>query len=158
MKKPSWLLQAQSLDFDPQNAVKARIWSELNRRRVIRWRRPLAWVGCAVFAVAMGAVLTSRLAAPPHAAGILQPGLSEEDCAELTSRYLLAKALTADENDCPCAKQLSSFDRRTVSYLRKGLASVACTACSAQEQARLRQCAVKYPSQIKELRLCKTLC
>lgn len=157
MSKPTWQTRAEKLDFDPNGSAQNRVWARVSQRRVIAWKRPLAWAGCAVFVLALGAVVVNWLPSPWQVPAA-EAGLTEEDCAELNSRYLLAKALIASEENCPCEEHLSSYDKRTMSHLRKGLESVACTACSPQEQARLKQCAVKYPSQIKELKLCRTLC
>ncbi len=156
-KNSNWLCRVSSLDFDPDYKAQNRVWTRIQRPVA---QRPasfiLVWAGCLLLVVAAG-VLTVRALSPISFPSV-QTELSEEDCAKLNGRYLLARALAQSEENCPCEEHLTAYDKQTVLQLRQELASVACTVCSAKEQAQLQQCQAKYPSQLKEIKLCKTLC
>lgn len=154
MSPNDWQKKLERLNFDPSGAVRQRVWERITRRAARP--RKLVWAVCAAFVFAAGWMTLSHLPFSPGTAAA--EALSEEDCAALNSRYLLAKALAEHEDGCPCEKGLNSYDRRTMLHLRKELESVAYTVCSPKERRRLKQCNLKYPSQIKELKFCRTWC
>lgn len=152
--KKDWLEKALKLDFDPDGAAKNRVWARVKTRRAgVVWRRALAWAACAAFVAGLGGVLLSRasLSAP-------ETQMSEEECAELNSRYLLAAALARGEENCPCGAHWDSYDKQTVLHLRKELQSITGAVCTPREQEKLKQCNARYKPRLQTLSLCKTLC
>lgn len=150
--KKNWLQEIERLDFDPADAAKNRVWARVNARRAGARRRALAWAACAVFVLGLGGALLSYM---PLGA---QRALSEEDCAELNSRYLLAAALARSEDNCPCGAHWASYDKQTVLHLRKELQTITGAVCTPREQKKLQQCNAKYKPRLQSISLCKTLC
>ena len=156
-QEQQFIEKAARMDFDPQGQAQRRVWARIVRPApVLRWRPVLGLAASLVFVLAAGMLIMQRL--PGAAVGVQEQELSEEDCAKLNGRYLLARALAQSEEDCTCKDSLTAYDKQTVEKLREQLAEVACTVCSAKEQRQLHQCQQKYPSQLKEFKLCNTLC
>ncbi len=157
-KQKDWTVRAASLDFDPKDQVKNRVWSRLQQPKLFRRRRvPVwAWAVCFALVISVGLLMVRPFAPAFFHQTPLE--LSEEDCAKLNGRYLLARALAQSKEHCPCEQNLTGYDKQTVMQLRHELESIACTVCSAKEQIQLQQCQKKYPSQLKEIKLCRTLC
>ena len=156
-EEQAFIKKAAEADFDPCAHAQQRVWARVMAPAPSRsWRPVLAWAASLVFVLAAGMLVMQRL--PGVAAVTHEQELSQEDCAKLNGRYLLARALAQSEEDCSCKDGLTAYDKQTVEQLRQELASVACTVCSAKEQQQLQQCREKYPSQLKEFKLCNTLC
>lgn len=155
-EQKDWLDKASLLDFDPQDEAKKRVWARVMRPVPASkpWRPVLAMAASVVFVLAAGFFVMQHLPFAPTQ----EQELSEEDCAKLNGRYLLARALAQSEEDCTCKDSLTDYDKQTLLQLRQELATVACTVCSAKEQQQLHQCQQKYPSQLKEFKLCDTMC
>lgn len=157
-EKQDWVEKASLLDFDPQDDAKKRVWARVTQPLAARkpWRLVLAMAAGVVFVLAAGLFVMQHL--PAGQVGVQEQELSEEDCAKLNGRYLLARALAQSEEDCTCKDNLTDYDKQTLLQLRQELATVACTVCTAKEQQQLHQCRQKYPSQLKEFKLCDTMC
>lgn len=157
-EQKDWLDKASLLDFDPQDEAKKRVWARVMRPVPASkpWRPALAMAASVVFVLAAGFFVMQHLPVAPVTAQ--EQELSEEDCAKLNGRYLLARALAQSEEECTCKDNLTDYDKQTLLQLRQELAAVACTVCTAKEQQQLHQCQQKYPSQLKEFKLCDTMC
>ncbi len=155
--KQNWQSQVSGLDFDPQGAAQRRVWNRLvsPARRPCFRTRAVAYAACAAFVLALGVLVFAR--AP---FGTFGPAaeLNESECAELQSRFLLAKALAGGEENCPCRQRWNGYDRQTVFHLRNELKTLTGNVCSAGEQKKLHQCNLKYKPKLQSIALCKTLC
>lgn len=155
--KNDWQAKVPGLDFDPGEAAQRRVWNQMVSlvRPSRSWKRAAAYAACAVFALALGATAFhfSALGTFGRAAE-----LSESDCAELQSRFLLAKALSGGEETCPCRRHWNGYDQQTVRHLRNELKTLTGNVCSVKEQKKLHQCNLKYKPKLQSIALCKTLC
>ncbi len=155
--KQDWQSRVSGLDFDPQEAAQRRVWNRVaSAAREPRGRKRAAvYAACAAFVLALGVLVFSR--APFGTLGRAAE-LSESDCAELQSRFLLAQALAGGEENCPCRQHWNGYDLQTVSHLRNELKTLTGNVCSAGEQKKLHQCNLKYKPKLQSIALCKTLC
>lgn len=155
--KQDWQAKVSGLDFDPQETAQRRVWNRIAApaRETRLRKRAVAYTACAAFVLALGVLFFVH---SPFGPFVRPAELSESDCAELQSRFLLAQALAGGEENCPCRQHWNGYDRQTVHHLRNELKTLTGNVCSAGEQKKLHQCNLKYKPKLQSIALCKTLC
>ncbi|WP_428897636.1 hypothetical protein Dip518_001426 [Parelusimicrobium proximum] len=91
--------------------------------------------------------------------------LTEEDCAEVNTKYLLAQAasqqsiLLAKAKDCPTASEpISSYDSKLIAALEREMTTYSKNMLSTQDMDKLKICTDKYRPKVEPLFLYKVAC
>ncbi|MGB2579437.1 hypothetical protein AAIR98_001356 [Elusimicrobium simillimum] len=91
--------------------------------------------------------------------------LTEEDCAEVNTKYLLARAageqsiLLARAKNCPTASEpISSYDSKIIAALEREMTMYSKDIFSEQDMNKLRVCTDKYKPKVEPLFLYKVAC
>ena len=162
MNKNNWQDRAIHTDFDPNNQVQQRVLANIYapKRTFLSWKRNLVWGMVGVFLLIVGAGLATvwnkqqcQLSAPT----VVAQEITEENCAALNGRFLLAQAVSNIDEDCTCKKQ-SAFDEKTVRQISRQLGQVFAIPFTSAEKEQLKECNKKFKPQVHAVALCQTQC
>lgn len=103
-------------------------------------------------------------ASPKPSAAALED-LSEEDCAKINTKYLLAQAasqqsvLLAKAKDCPTKDDpLSGYDSKIIAQMELEMKSYSQEVFSAKDMDKLKVCSNKYNSKVQPVMLYRVAC